>query len=54
MAFISCRGRLTNVLVGAARRETGSKGGGGKVRLPELIPGDFWKFYNKYRIVFES
>ena len=27
--IISCRGRLTPVLAGAARGETGSKGGGG-------------------------
>jgi hypothetical protein len=33
MAFISCRSRLTKVLVGAAREEKGSKGGGGQVRL---------------------
>ena len=28
-ALIHCRGRLTKVLAGAARGETGSKGGGG-------------------------
>ena len=33
VAFISCRNRLTKVLVGAAREEKESKGGGGQVRL---------------------
>jgi hypothetical protein len=33
VVFISSRGRLTEVLAGAARGETGSKGGGGQVRL---------------------
>ena len=36
MAFISCRGRLTKVLVGTTRGETGSKGGGGRVRLSDV------------------
>ena len=39
-AFISCRGRLTKVLAGAAREEMGSKGGGGRVRLSDV---DTWK-----------
>jgi hypothetical protein len=38
-AFISCRGKLTKVLAGAARRETGSKGGEGRVRLSD----DTWE-----------
>ena len=37
---ISCRGRLTKALAGAARGETGSKGGGGRVRL---LDADTWE-----------
>ena len=33
LAFISWRGRLTELLAGATRGETGSKGEGGWVRL---------------------
>ena len=33
VTFISCRGRLTKVLAGAARGETGIKGGVGQVRI---------------------
>ena len=40
VAFISCRGRLTKMLAGAARAETGSKGGGGRVRLSDV---DTWE-----------
>ena len=36
MTFMSCRGRLTKVLAGAARGETGSEGGGGQVRLLDV------------------
>ena len=36
VTFISWRGRLTKVLAGAARGETGSKGGGGQVRLSNV------------------
>ena len=35
-AFIICRSRLTKVLAGTARGETGSKGGGGQVRLSDV------------------
>ena len=38
VAFISCRGRLTKVLAGAARGEMGSKGGGGRVKLSDVDP----------------
>ena len=37
VAFISCRGRLTKVLPGAAKGETGSKGGGSRVRLSDFL-----------------
>ena len=40
VAFISCRGTLTKVLAGAARGKTGSKGGGGRVRLLDV---DTWE-----------
>ena len=39
MAFISCRSRLTKVLAGATKGEKGSKGGGGRVRLPDVDTG---------------
>ena len=39
-AFISCRGRLTKALAGAARRETGSNVGGGQVGLSDV---DIWE-----------
>ena len=39
-AFISCRRRLTKVLAGDTRREKGSKGGGGRVRLSDV---DTWR-----------
>ena len=34
--FISCKSRLTKVLAGAAREETGSKREGGQVRLSDV------------------
>ena len=40
MAFISCRGRLTKVLAGAAKGETGNKGAGSRVRLSDV---DTWE-----------
>ena len=40
VAFISWSGRLTEVLAGAARGETGSKGGGGQLRLSNV---DTWE-----------
>ena len=36
MTFISCRDRLTKVVAGAARGETGSKGGRARVRLSDV------------------
>jgi hypothetical protein len=36
VAFISCRHRLTKVLVGAARERKGSKDEGGRVRLSDV------------------
>ena len=36
VAFISCRGRPTQVLAGAIRGEMGSKGGGSRVRLSDV------------------
>ena len=47
MAFISCRGRLTKVLAGAARGETGSKGGGGQVRLSDVGTLELAGFQNE-------
>ena len=44
VAFISCRDRQTQVLAGAARGETGSKSGGGRVRLSVLIPENWQDF----------
>ena len=48
MAFISCRGRLTKVLAGSARGETGSKGGGGRVRLSDVDTRELAGFQNKF------
>ena len=39
VAFISCRRRLNQVLAGAVRGEKGSKGRGGRVRLPDVDTG---------------
>ena len=36
MAFISCRSTLTKMLADAAMGENGSKGGKGRVRLPDV------------------
>jgi hypothetical protein len=36
VAFISCRSRLTIILVGAAKGEKGNGGGGGQVKLPDV------------------
>ena len=47
VAFISCRGRLTKVLAGAARRGTGSKGGGGRVRISYVDTRELAGFQNK-------
>ena len=47
MAFISCRGRLTKVLAGAAREQTGSKGGGGRVRLSDVDTRKLAGFQNE-------
>ena len=41
VAFISCRGRLTEVLASAARGEMGSKGGGVRVRLSYVDTREF-------------
>ena len=46
MAFISCRGRLTSVLAGAARGGMGSKGGGGPVRLSDVDTQELAGFQN--------
>ena len=43
VAFISCRGKLTSVLAGAARGGTGSKVGGGPVRLSDVDRQDWRK-----------
>jgi hypothetical protein len=40
VAFISCRGRLTKILAGAARDKTRSKCGGGQVGLSDI---DTWE-----------
>ena len=47
MAFISCRGRLTIVLAGANRGETGSKGGGGRERLSNVDTRELAGFQNQ-------
>ena len=44
MAFISCRTRLTKVSAGTGRRETGSKGGAGRVRLSHVDTGELEGF----------
>ena len=46
MAFISCIGRLIEVLAGAAR-EMGSKDGGGRVRLSDIDTRELVGFQNK-------
>ena len=48
-AFISCRHRLTKVLVGAIRGEKESKGGGGRVRLSNVGTGKLLGL--KYKLV---
>jgi hypothetical protein len=47
MTFISCRGRLTKVLAGTARGKTGSKGGGGRVRLLDADTKELAGFQNE-------
>ena len=46
MAFIGSRGRLTKVLVGATKGETGSKGGGGRVKLSDVDTRELVGFQN--------
>ena len=46
VAFISCRGIMTTVLAGAARGETGSKGGGGPVKLSDVYTKELAGFQN--------
>ena len=46
MTFISCGIRLTKVLADAGRRKTGSKGGGGRVRLSNVDTGEMAGFQN--------
>ena len=47
MAFISGKGRLTSGLAGAARGGTGSKGGGGPVRLSDVDTRELAGFQNE-------
>ena len=47
VAFFSCRGRLTKVLAVATRRQTGSKGWGGWVRLSDVDTRELVGFQNK-------
>ena len=49
MAFISCRNRLTKVLVFATREEKGTKDGGGQMRLPDIDTGGLSGL--KYKLV---
>ena len=44
--FISGRGRLTPVLADAARGETGSRGGGGPVKLSDVYTWELAGFQN--------
>jgi hypothetical protein len=49
VTFISCKGRLTKVLAVAARGETGSEGGVGRVRLSDV---DTWELVGYFNIFF--
>ena len=48
VGFISCRSRLTKMLAGAARGETGCKGGGGQVRLSDVDTRELAGFQNEF------